>query len=301
MICGVGKFIPFRHSDLQYNPYLFCQNFFDTQNSSWYTVRIKNDISSNFYSEGNFIINSSYQKAWTIIGWLRKWWILCLATLFLLAYLYVYFIVGKTNESLSILQFLINASASLAVILYVVYTRELTLSSQKTTEAAIKTAEANTRLVESMQSMLLEQWACELKPGINLQPDGEAVSKSIHVDDKHISQAKYCAYLAKDVKRTLLFKPLNCGSRPIILYGAKFQMNDTRSSRPREIAYDPQTPIVINKDQEKEIPIAYNLEGELEIRIVEISYQDGDKKQNRWIANAYRETDRYQEPEGSAG
>lgn len=236
------------------------------------------------------------------LEWLRKWWILCLAIFFLIAYLFVYFVYGKQHDALlQLLQFLINAAASLAVILYVVYTRELTVSSQKTTEAAIKTAEANTRLVESMQSMLLEQWACELRANVVLSRDGTSVSKSIHVEDKHIPEPKYDAYLRNAKKRTLIFKPLNCGSRPVILYNVKFQMSDTRSSRPREIAYDPQTPIVINKDKELEIPIAYNLEGELEIRIVEISYQDGDKKQNRWIANSYREADRYQEPEVSTG
>jgi len=84
-----------------------------------------------------------------------------------------------------------------------------------------------------------------------------------------------------------------------ILYSIKFQISDTRSSRPREIVYVPRTPMVISKDEEKEILVAYNMEGEMEIRILEISYQDGDIKQNKWIANAYKEIDRYQEPEGS--
>lgn len=233
------------------------------------------------------------------LPWLRKWWVLILVGLLLLSYLFIYFRFGSQYWALSLTQFLINSFVSIAVILYVVYTRELTISSQTTAEASRKTAEANIRLVESMQSMLLEQWACELRDNTALAPAGQEVSHSIHVEDKRLPEEKYNEYLGRPKKRTLIFRPFNCGSRPVILYSVKFQISDTRSSRPREIAYDPPTPMVINKDQEKEILVAYNIEGEMEIRVLEISYQDGDKKQNRWIANAYKEISRYQEPKGT--
>ncbi len=214
----------------------------------------------------------------------------------------VYLIFGKqAKELLDLFHFLINATVSLAVILYVVYTRELTSSSQKTAEAAVITAEANIRLVESMQSMLLEQWACELRDDVILLRGGDAISKLIHVEDKRIAEARYAAYLRNTTRRTLIFKPLNCGSRPVVLYNVKFQMNDTRSTKQREIAFDFQPPMVIKKDQTVEIPIAYNIEGELEIRVAEITYLDGEKKQSRWIANPYREPDRYELLESSAG
>lgn len=230
---------------------------------------------------------------------IKKWWGCAVIFLLIGVYLFFYFFRSPQSQALTIISFLINSFVSLAVVIYVIYTRDLAKSSQATAEASIKTAEANIRLVESMQSMLLEQWACELKENQELIRDGEMISRSIHVEDKHISADHYSAHLRKPKKRTLIFKPLNCGSRPVILYSVKFEISETRSRRPREITYDPPTPIVINKDQEKEILVAYNIEGEIEIRVVEINYQDGDKKQNRWIANAYKEIDRYQEPEGS--
>ena len=230
--------------------------------------------------------------------WLRKWWVLVTVILLLLSYLCIYVRFGSQHLALSLIQFLINSFVSIAIILYVVYTRELTISSQVTAEASRKTAEANIRLVESMQSMLLEQWACELRDNAVLNPAGQEVSRSVHVEDKRLSEERYSAYLRRNKKRTLIFKPLNCGSRPVILYSVKFQVSDTRSSRSREISYDPSTPLVINKDQEKEVLVVYNLEGEMEIRVLEISYQDGDRKLTRWIANGYKEIDRYQEPEG---
>ena len=231
--------------------------------------------------------------------WVKKWWVLVLISSLLLRYFYIYFRFGPQHPALSLIQFLINSLVSIAIILYVVYTRELTKSSQATAEASLKTAEANIRLVESMQSMLLEQWACELRENPILIRDGEVVSRIIHVEDKHIPEESYTGYLRRPKKRTLIFKPFNCGSRPVILSSVKFQISETRSKKPRELTYDPPTPMVINKDQEKEILVAYNIEGEVEVRVAEINYQDGDRKQTKWIANAYKEIDRYQEPEGN--
>ncbi|MFC1510199.1 hypothetical protein ACFL49_00880 [Candidatus Omnitrophota bacterium] len=184
--------------------------------------------------------------------------------------------------------------------MYVIYTRELAISSQETVKASRMTAEANVRLVESMQSMLLEQWSCELRKDVSLSRDNTDVSRSLHVEDKHMDATQYDAYMRREQKRMLIFKPLNCGSRPVILNSVKFQISDTRSRNPREISYDPTTPVVISKDQERELLIAVNIEGEMEIRVLEISYQDGDKLQNKWIANSYRETARYQEPESES-
>ena len=229
--------------------------------------------------------------------WLKKWWILSTVSLLLAAYLLVYFFLGSAHPSLNFIQFLISSFVSMGILLYVVYTRDLTKSSQATADASVKTAEANIRLVESMQSMLLEQWVCELREQSSLIREGETVSRSVHVEDKHISEDNYKAFLRRPKKRTLIFKPRNCGSRPVILNSVKFQISETRSNRPRELTYDPQTPLLINQDKEHEIPVVYNLEGEMEIRVLEISYQDGDRKQNKWIANAYKEIDRYQEPE----
>lgn len=234
------------------------------------------------------------------LQWLKKWWILVLVGLLVLIHFGLYLIVGSEYKWLKLTKFLIDSFVSIAVILYVIYTRELALLSQVAAEASRKTAEANIRLVESMQSMLYEQWACELRDNPILDPsEAVEISRLIHEEDKHLVK-KYGDFLLKPKKRTLIFKPLNCGSRPVILYSVKFQISDTRSSRPREIVYVPRTPMVISKDEDKEILVAYNMEGEMEIRIIEISYQDGDMKQNKYIANAYKEMDRYQEPEGSA-
>lgn len=233
------------------------------------------------------------------LHFIRKWWILVLVGLLVLIHLGLYFIFGSEYQWLKLTKFLVDSLVSIAIILYVIYTRELAITSQATAEASRKTAEANLRLVESMQSMLYEQWDCVLKDNPTLDPpDGEDISRIIHVEDKHLTQ-NYNTYLSRPKKRTLIFKPLNCGSRPIILYSVKFQISDTRSSRPRELVYVPRTPMVIKKDEDKEILVAYNMEGEMEIRVLEVNYQDGDMKQNKWIANAYKEIDRYQELEGS--
>lgn len=233
-----------------------------------------------------------------IIPWLKKWWLVVLVCVPLICYIYVYFSLGSEHKTLTFLQFLINFFVSIAIILYVIYTRDLAISSQSSAEASRKTAEANLKLVESMQSMLLEQWVCELRDTPTLIPTGKDVSSKVHIEDKHVQKEKYEEYLNKPKRRILIFKPRNCGSRLVLLYSVKFQISDTRSSKARDISYDPPKPVLISKDEEQEIPVAYNVEGEMEIRVSEISYQDGDIKQNRWIANGYKEIDRYQEPEG---
>jgi hypothetical protein len=231
-----------------------------------------------------------------ILEWLKKWWVLSIVGILILLYLYIYLWNNPHHPILLLIQFLISSLVSVGILLYVVYTRELTISSQETVKASRMTAEANIRLVESMQSMLLEQWSCELRENVHLERCGEDISRSIHIEDKRMPEANYIAYLGSRQKRILIFKPLNCGSRPVILNSVKFQISDTRSRKPREISYDPQIPLVLNRDQEKEIFVAYNLEGEMDIRVVEISYQDGDKTQTKWIANSYKEIERYQEP-----
>ena len=230
------------------------------------------------------------------LEWLRKWWVLSIVGVLIVLYLCIHLYKSPQHPILPLIQFLISSLVSVGVLMYVVYTRELTISAQETVKASRMTAEANIRLVESMQSMLLEQWSCELREDVHLEGGGDDVSRNIHIEDKHMSVANYNNYLRREQKRILIFKPLNCGNRPIILNSVKFQISDTRSRNPREISYDPSVPLVLNRDQAKEISIAYNIEGEMEIRVVEISYQDGDKTQTKWIANSYRETERYQEP-----
>ena len=130
-------------------------------------------------------------------------------------------------------------------------------------------------------------------------PQGESVSSEIYLEDKKMKEKDYHEYLKKDKKRILVFKPRNCGSKLVLLKSMKFQINDTRSNKTRDISYTPPTFIAIQQDKEAEILAAYNIEGEMEIRVSEISYLDGDLLQNKWIASGYRESERYQEPESS--
>lgn len=241
------------------------------------------------------------KNRWRCIYAERKWWG-CIAIVGLvLCYLIAYKIYGPNFPLLEIISFLINSVVALAVVIYVVFTRELARSSQETAEASRKTAEANIRLVESMQSMLLEQWNCELRENPELIRNGEEISKEIHVQDKHMPDDTYSRYMRRPRKRILIFKPLNCGPRPIIIESVKFQISDTRSQRTRELSYDPPIAILINRDREKEIFIAYNIEGEMEAKVTEITYRDGQLLQKKWIANFYKELERYEELESSTG
>lgn len=185
---------------------------------------------------------------------------------------------------------LINGIGVLAIIIYVIYTKDLA-------EASIKTAEANVQLVASMQSRILEDWECRKCSPVNLIRGGDHISEVLHISDKQINTDAYERFKGCDTPYILIFKPLNMGPRPVVLKKVKFVVSDTRCKVERDLSWNPSSPVVLSKDERIELHICYDMEGMLSARIAEIEYQDGEINQVSWIANPFSERRREIEQE----
>lgn len=125
-----------------------------------------------------------------------------------LVVVYTYFYFWKpTLEIGDYLQFLLNAIAGLAVVLYVIYTRELVKSGQQT-------AQANLELIATMRSLLLEEWVAQDRPAteIRLLPPGALeLSRTLHISDLGMPADRYDHQCGRDKRRVLIFRPYNGG------------------------------------------------------------------------------------------
>ena len=220
-------------------------------------------------------------------NWLSKWWPCLLLFAIVIWGIVDYFFVPESDQT-EFIKFLLNASGVLAVVMYVIYTRGLSESSQQI-------AQANVRLVESTQSRILEQWVVEKPETVNLI-DGGTASWAIHVDDKEIGEERYREYQGKHRPRVLIFRPMNVGTRPVILKSVKFKIADSRSGRERDVSYSPECPVVLQKDSCIDIQVCYSIEGQINARVAEIDYNDGLSRQTIWLANPFTEK-RYEEAE----
>jgi len=218
-----------------------------------------------------------------------KWWP-CIIIIGLVIWGSIdHFFLPKT-DNVQIIIFLINSIGVLAIVIYVMYTKELAESSNKT-------AEANIKIVESMQSRILEQWECRKCKDINLIRGGEDVSRVIHVTDKQIVESEYESYKESEKPRVLIFKPMNMGPRAVLLRRVKFVISDSRSKLERDISYNPEPPRVVQKEQNIEIQVCYDIEGMMSARVAEIEYNDGSIEQTLWTANPFSERRHEPEPE----
>lgn len=220
--------------------------------------------------------------------WLKKWWPIIIVALFLLWGIVAFYIPADMRQ-FQLITFLVQGLVALAVIIYVIYTRDLAIYSQQT-------AMANERLVESMRSLVVEQWEVKEMEDVQLIPGGDDLSRDIYVDDKDFSQAKYDSYVERRKIRVLIFKPMNCGTRTVFLKSIWFAVACSKVLSYRQLPYDAQPPAALHKDEFIEIPVIYDIEGAIEARVVGITYQDGDLEQTKWIANPFEER-RFFEPE----
>lgn len=228
-------------------------------------------------------------------NWRSKWWP-CLFIIGLLSYGIIdHFFLPKT-DNINLITFLINGLGVLAIVIYVIYTKDLAESSNKT-------AEANIQLVASMQSRILEDWECRKCTQVNLIRGGGDISEALHTADKQINNDEYNRFKSCGKPRILIFKPLNMGPRPVVLKKAKFIVSDTRCKIERDLSWNPSSPVVIPKDGRIELQICYDMEGMLSARIAEIEYQDGEVNQTLWTANPFSEKrhEQEQEVESSSG
>lgn len=223
-------------------------------------------------------------------NWFLKWWP-CFVIIGLLVWSIIDQIFLEQLDTTPIVGPLINGIGVLAIVIYVIYTKDLAESSQKT-------AEANVRIVESMQSRILEEWECRKCSNVILIRGGEDVSRVLHISDKEINEQEYTRFTRREKLNVLVFKPMNMGPRPVLLKRVKFIISDTRCKRERDLSWDPGKPVVIQKDKNIEIIVCYDMEGMISARVAEIEYQDGVVNQTLWIANPF--TERRHEPEPEA-
>jgi hypothetical protein len=226
-------------------------------------------------------------------SWASRWWpLLAFAVIGILGCFYG-FGAHKNDDVFKFLRFLVDLVVGLAVVVYVIYTRDLARTSQLT-------ADANLEIVKSMRSLLVEEWVAQERPRaeVNLCRGGTELSRVVHIDDQDMPADRYERRTGRERVRLLIFKPMNSGTRVILLRSARIQVSLTPAGRPRELVITPEHPLAIRQDESVEIQVLYDFEGQMDARVVEIDYLDGDRSQNKWVANPWREA-RYFEPEGA--
>lgn len=198
----------------------------------------------------------------------------------------------KNETALGFLKLLVDLVVGLAIVIYVIYTRDLAKSSQVT-------ADANLEIVRSMRSQIVEEWVAQERAAseVRLCRDGDELSRDIHLTDLGMPRDRFERKLTRDRHRVLIFKAMNTGTRVILLRSVKFQILLSPGGRGRELVFAPEHPIAIRKDEYAEVQVVHDFEGQIEARVVEIDYLDGDQPQTQWVANPWREG-RYFEPEG---
>jgi hypothetical protein len=198
----------------------------------------------------------------------------------------------KNADVFNFVRFLLDAIVGVSVVIYVIYTRDLSRSSQAM-------AEANLEIVRSLRSLLVEEWVAQERPraGVALCRGGMELSRTVHIEDLQMPMELYERRRGREQVRLLIFKPMNSGSRVILLRSVRFAIFLTATGRVRELVFEPEHPLAIRKEEHAEIHVAYDFEGQIDARVVEIDYLDGDQAQSKWVANPWREG-RYFEPEG---
>jgi hypothetical protein len=202
----------------------------------------------------------------------------------IVVYTYFYFFYKHDNTLvLGYLQFLLNGVAALAVVIYVIYTRELVKSGQQT-------AEANLQLIETMRSYLVEEWVAQERPTteINLVPGSKQLSRSLHIDGIGMPADRYDQHCNRDKQRVLIFRPYNGGPRLLLLRRVRLEIAFGKGS-PQEISCDLERPLRIPQNGSVEIHVLYDFMGQIDARVLEIEYLDGVRVQRTWVANPWSE------------
>lgn len=206
---------------------------------------------------------------------------------------YTYFYFYKPSPSvLTYLQFLLNAVAGLAVVVYVVYTRELVKAGQQT-------AEANLQLLETMRSYLVEEWVAQERPcdKVAFLPGSEELSRTLHVEGVGMPPDRYDHHCQKEKVRILIFRPFNGSPRLLLLKRVKLEVGIAKGN-PQEISYDLERPLRIPQNESIELHVLFDFVGQIDARLVEIEYLDGVRIQKTWVANPWSERT-YFAPEGT--
>lgn len=208
----------------------------------------------------------------------------------ILILIYTYFYFFRPNQHvLTYVQFLLNAIAALAVVKYVIYTRELVKSGQQT-------ADANRQLIETMRPLLLEEWAAQERPAdeIRFVRGATEVSRALHLEDIGVPEWTYDQHCQGSRRRVLIFRPFNNGPRVVLLKRLKLEIS--HRGHAREISCDPDRPLMIPQNERIELHVVYDFVGQIDAKIVDIEYLDGDRIQRNWVANPWSER-AYFEPE----
>lgn len=198
---------------------------------------------------------------------LKIWWpVAILLLIFVIAGFTKY--IYNNNVIYSFTIDLIKSIGVLMIVMYVIYTRILSLETKRMAEASMGMyiAEKGTVLTEVYEST---------SDFSHLTEDVKKITQKIHINDKKISQDEFDSYKEQTDLPSVILVIKNICSRRIEASKIDFSVRHTGTTEPYDVSCDISKIGPILPWTDKEISLIVAPEGEIEIIVKSIDYVDG--------------------------
>jgi hypothetical protein len=199
--------------------------------------------------------------------WLLIWWpVLLLGIILVIAGVTKY--IYPNNSVYSLMVYLIKAISVIMIVMYVIYTRLLSLETQRMAEASIGlyNSEKGTVLAELTESV------CDFD---NLLSDAKKITKTLHISDKKLGEEEFSKLVKEKNIPAISLLIKNISARRIEASKISYKVRHTGCEKYYDINCDISQIGTIIPWADKEIALVIAPEGEIEIIINSIDYLDG--------------------------
>jgi hypothetical protein len=223
--------------------------------------------SSKDTSTGSSYLTSDNKNYSKIVSFIYLWWaVILLLIVLVLAGITKYIYPNPILYSLMI--DLVKATSIIMIVMYVIYTRILSLETKRMAQASmgLYISEKGTVLTEVNESICTYE---------QLPENCQKSAKDIHTKEKKMSEKEFEDLVYGKNAPAIFLKIKNMSGRRIEASKIMYQIRSTGSDNFYDITCDISKTGTINPWADKEIPLVVAPEGEIEIKINFMEYLDG--------------------------
>jgi len=200
-------------------------------------------------------------------SWIFTWWpVVFLSLVLIVAGITKYIYIDDTIYS--IMKDLIKSISIIMIVMYVIYTRLLSLETKKMAEASIGmySSEKGTVLGELIESNCNYNHLCK---------EAQEITNTIHINEKKISDPEFTELIKIDNLPSIALKVKNMSARRIEASKVELKARHSGNENYYDLRYDLSKVGTIGPWEDKEIQLIATPEGEIEIDIKSMEYLDG--------------------------